>query len=256
MFDTHMHCEFSFDSQMTLKEASEAAAGQGIGIVVTEHWDYNYPTSPEMFRFDREKYFADNLPMRSERVLLGIEVGLQPHIAEKDDKVAKDFPFDMVIGSIHIMDGMDIYEGHHYKSMSKVESTECFLKSATASIKTHDNFDTLGHIDYICRYWPYENKEFSLNCCGEYWDEMFLALAGKEKAIEINTRRLANKESVEALLPFYKRFQQLGGKYCTIGSDAHEKEHVGRNIIIAREIAEAAGLIPVYFKNRKMIADK
>lgn len=256
MFDTHMHCEFSFDSKMTLKEAIASAEKQGIGIVITEHWDYDYPTNPEMFYFDREKYFVDNLPMRSENVLLGIEIGLQPHIAVKDDKVASDFPFDMVVGSIHIMDGMDIYEAHHYQNMSKEESTECFLRAAAASIETHNNFDTLGHIDYICRYWPYEDKEFSYNSCSFYWDKMLKVLAAKEKAIEINTRRLASKESVAALLPFYKRFKDLGGKYCTIGSDAHEKEHVGRNIIIAREIAEAAGLVPVYFKRRKMFFDR
>ena len=41
-------------------------------------------------------------------------------------------------------------------------------------------------------------------------------------------------------------------RFAVIGSDAHYKEHVGRRLDIAREIAEAAGLVPVYFEQRKM----
>ena len=49
MFDTHNHCEFSCDSKMTLQQAADTAAKLGIGIILTEHWDYEYPTNPEQF---------------------------------------------------------------------------------------------------------------------------------------------------------------------------------------------------------------
>ncbi|MBO6182403.1 MAG: histidinol-phosphatase, partial [Acidaminococcaceae bacterium] len=114
MFDTHNHCEFSCDSKMTLAQAAVTAEKLGIGMILTEHWDYEYPTNPEMFLFDRDVYFKQNLPLRSHTVLLGIEVGMQPHLAEKEDRVAEGYPFDYVIGSIHMMNRLDLYEETTY----------------------------------------------------------------------------------------------------------------------------------------------
>ena len=50
----------------------------------------------------------------------------------------------------------------------------------------------------------------------------------------------------------YKRYRELGGKYCTLGSDAHYKEHVGRRLQEALALAAQAELTPVYFKARRM----
>ena len=241
MFDTHNHCEFSCDSKMTLQQAADTAAKLGIGIILTEHWDYEYPTNPEQFLFDRDAYFKKNLPLRSDNVLLGIEVGMQPHLAEKEDKVPEGYPFDFVIGSIHMMNRLDLYEVTTYKGLSKEETM-------------HD--DAFGHIDYICRYWPYADKEFHMEENQQEWDRLFTVLIEKNKPIEINTRRLDAEAAVNALLPLYKRYKELGGKYCTLGSDAHYTEHIGRRLGVAAAIAKEAELQPVYFKERKMMLDR
>jgi len=256
MFDTHSHCEFSCDSSMTLPEAYAAAKKQGIGLIVTEHWDYEYPTNPEAFLFDREEYFKKNLPLRGEDLLLGIEVGMQPHLFEKENKVPDGFPFDYVIGSIHMMNRLDLYEKTTYAGLTKEETMHCYLRDSIESVKNHDNFDSLGHIDYICRYWPYEDKEFHMEENQEEWDTLFGLLIDKEKPIEINTRRLGDEAAVNALLPLYQRYHELGGQYCTIGSDAHEADHVGRRMQKAVEIAGASSLIPVYFRRRSMYLDR
>ena len=52
IFDTHMHCDYSCDSHMKIAEAVAAAKRQNIGIVITEHWDDDYPTNPSAFMFD------------------------------------------------------------------------------------------------------------------------------------------------------------------------------------------------------------
>ena len=85
------------------------------------------------------------------------------------------------------------------------------------------------------------------------FDALFKAIISRDAALEINTRRLGdmNKADVEKkFLPIYKRFVQLGGKYCTIGSDAHELHHLGRYVNTAIDIALAAGLQIVYYKER------
>ena len=255
MFDTHNHCEFSCDSKMTLAQAAITAEKLGIGIIITEHWDYEYPTNPEQFLFDRDAYFKKNLPLRSDRVLLGIEVGMQPHLAEKENKVPEGYPFDFVIGSIHMMNRLDLYEETTYKGLSKEETMHDFLRDSILSVERHDNFDAFGHIDYICRYWPYADKEFHMEENQQEWDKLFRILIEKNKPIEINTRRLESAEAVQSLLPLYKRYKELGGVYCTLGSDAHYTEHVGRRLAVAAAMAKETGLQPVYFKERKMVLD-
>ena len=60
MFDTHVHCGFSSDSTMTLEQAwSQVKDEPKRGMIVTEHWDYEYPGDPKKFIFDRDAYFAE-----------------------------------------------------------------------------------------------------------------------------------------------------------------------------------------------------
>ena len=252
IFDTHMHCQYSIDSKMKIDEAEAMAEAQGIGMIVTEHWDEDYPTNPEAFVFDIDDYFAKYEPYRSKKLLLGIEVGMQESTSANDDMLGKKYPFDFILGSMHCMNGRDMYEAKTYTGKTKLEAVEEFLKATAANLKLHDNFDSFAHIDYMCRYMPYEDKELVYAEAPELFDEVFRLLAAKEKAIEINTRRLDNPAAIKHLLVLYKRYRELGGRYATLGSDAHYKEHVGRRLAIAREIAEAAGLVPVYFEERKM----
>ena len=88
------------------------------------------------------------------------------------------------------------------------------------------------------------------------WDHLFRILIEKNKPIEINTRRLDSPAAINALIPLYKRYRELGGRYCTLGSDAHYTEHIGRRLDVAATLAKEVELQPVYFKERKMILDK
>jgi len=254
LFDTHMHCEFSCDSEMTLLQAIETAKVQGIGMIVTEHWDYDYPTNPTEFLFDLDAYFKNFEPYRTDTVLRGIEIGMQRHTAAKDELVAIEHDFDYVLGSIHCMGRKDIYEPDCYFGRNRAEVVEEFLDDTIYCLETHDNYDAFAHIDYICRYWPYEGveKQLHLEDNPAKFDKLFKLLISGNKPIEINTRRLADAEAAKALLPIYARYQALGGKYCTIGSDAHYTEHIGRDLSIAIKLAQATGLQPVYFRERKM----
>lgn len=254
LFDTHMHCDYSCDSHMQVADAIEAAAAQKIGAIITEHWDYDYPTNPEEFIFNIEEYFAKLLPLRSEKLLIGIEIGMQTHTAAKDEEIAAAYDFDYVLGSIHCMGRKDIYEPSCYEGRTREEIIEEFFHDTMVCLEQHSNYDAFAHIDYMCRYWPYQGAErhLRLQDAPEAFDKLFKLLIEQNKPIEINTRRLDDEEAAAYLLEIYQRYQQLGGRYCTLGSDAHYKEHVGRRLEAALAMAKAAGLQPVYFKERKM----
>lgn len=253
LFDTHNHCDFSCDSQMTLPEAIAAAEAQQIGIILTEHWDYEYPTNPKDFLFSREEYFCRNEKYRSDRVLLGIEVGMQPHLAALENAVAEGYPFDFVLGSVHCLHKLDLYEAATYTGMTKEDAEEAFLQESLLCVENHDNYDSFGHIDYLCRYWPYPGTHLNFEGHKASYTALLKLLIAKHKPIEINTRRLDDAQAVATLLPIYRCYKELGGEFVTLGSDAHYVEHVGRRLALAWDMAEQCGLQPVYFRKRKQI---
>lgn len=254
IFDTHIHCEFSCDSSMKLADAVAAAAARDIGMTLTEHWDYDYPTNPDAFTYDIDECFKAFAPYRSKTRLIGIEIGMQVQTAADDDRVAAGHDFDFVLGSIHCVRRRDLYEKSCYEGYSREEVIGQFLSDAITCVENHNDFDAFAHIDYICRYWPFAGyeRELHIEDNPELFDKLFKILIEKNKPIEINTRRLDDDRATAALLALYKRYQELGGKYCTLGSDAHYKEHVGRRMAEAVLMAKAVNLKPVYFKERKM----
>lgn len=180
-------------------------------------------------------------------------MGMKIDKVDEINKIVEDNPFDYVIGSVHIVDYIDIFQHTFYEGRSKDETYKQYLKYMIHCLKTHDNIDSLGHIDYISRYSPYEDKEIYYEDYSDYIDEVLKILAFKEKAMEINSRRIKDANAVKNLMTIYKRFYELGGRLVTIGSDAHTPEAVGKNLYKAKEIAEECNLKPVYFKERKML---
>ena len=251
MIDTHIHTEFSLDSQMKLHHGLEYASKQAIGMTITEHLDLNYPTGAD-FTFDIDKYFNDYGRYRDGNLMLGIEIGMQLNCLEENREIVNKYPFDYIIGSIHVAKEQDIYYPKFYADKTKKDAFEQYFLSMIDCLKKYDFIDSLGHIDYISRYANYNDKEIHYHEFNEYINEILKVIVENEKVMEINTRRLSNNEAYNNLIKVYKAYKQIGGKYVTIGSDAHKTEDIGANFILAKNICDICSLKPVYFKNRKM----
>lgn len=249
-YDTHMHCQRSCDSKMTLSEAVATAKDLGIGMCVTEHWDYDYPTFPQAFHFDMDDYAKDVEAIRNDRVLMGIEIGMMPHLVEKNTALARSKNFDYILCSIHCVHRMDIYDSKYYTGKSKKQVMEEYLMDMVTCLRTHPEIDSLAHIDYIARYWIYEGG-LNYKDAPDLWDQVFKVLVDREIALELNTRRLPEAGVAEELKPLYLRYKELGGKYVTTGSDAHYTHAIGTEIKRATELLKDWGLTPIYYKNRK-----
>lgn len=250
LYDTHLHTTFSTDSRMTLAAAVDRGRELGLGLTVTEHMDLDFP-KPEAFLFDLDEYFRAYGPQRGDSLLLGIEIGMRPDLVRQNADILAGRPFDFVIGSIHVVDGIDIYLEDFYLGRSKQDVFSHYFDSMLACLATYDFIDSLGHIDYITRYARFADPEIYYGEFADYIDAILGRLIALDKAIEINTRRLASADSVAALLPIYHRFRQLGGRHVTIGSDAHKPADIGHHFALAFDMAEACGLTPVYFKSRR-----
>jgi len=249
MFDCHLHTTFSTDSKMKIEEVIQRCNSLNIGAIITEHMDLNFPR-PNEFIFDAEKYLEEYEQYRNDKLLLGFEMGMRLDCIGENKALTEKHKFDYVIGSVHLVNNKDIYGEALYANKSKKEAYEEYLNCVYDCVKEYDFFDCLGHIDYISRYSIYEDREIYYEDYREKIDRVLKTLVEKEKAIEINTKRLNDKRAEANLLNIYKRYNELGGKLAVLGSDSHVANNIGSNFDIGRAIAEAANLKLVYFKNR------
>lgn len=248
LFDSHMHTCFSSDSKMLMAEAITRGRELNIGITITEHMDINYP-GPLAFTFDVDQYFAEYTKYRSDNVLLGIEIGMRSDCLAENCRLIEASPFDYVIGSVHVVDEIDIYLPEFYEGRNKQEVYRQYFEAMLQCVTCYDGIHSLGHIDYIARYAGFLDPEVYYSDFKEHIDEILRVLARKGKALEINTRRLGNKAAMEILMPIYERFYEVGGRLVTIGSDAHRVNEIGRGLAEGVEIADRSKLKVVYFKD-------
>lgn len=250
MFDSHIHTTFSTDSNMHIKHVLDKINNLNIGAVITEHMDIDFPKQG-LFTFDVPKYFDEYRGHRSDKLLLGVEMGMMQENLDKNAEVCRNNEFDYVIGSIHCMNQKDLYARETYKDASKKETYEEYLGCMNECVKSHSYFDALGHIDYICRYSGFEDAEIYAKEHAVLLDEVLRNLALRGKAIEINTRRFKDNKAVHNLINIYKRFKELGGTMAVLGSDSHIPDSIGFGFKEGIEVAEKSGLKLIYFKNRK-----
>lgn len=251
IFDSHMHTKFSADSEMLAAEAIDRAASLNMGVVFTEHFDYGLEINGKDFTFDAATYMNEYKNLRGEKVRLGVEVGLRESARAANENFLTQADFDFVIGSIHLVDDLDIYYTHFYIGKDKATAYRKYFEQMAAEIAVAD-FDALGHIDYICRTAPYDNPEIDYPTFKAEIDAVLKIVVEREKVLELNTRRFYSARAVEELVPVYKKYRELGGRYVTIGSDAHKVAAVGNYFERALEFARELDLTPVTFCERKL----
>ena len=115
------------------------------------------------------------------------------------------------------------------------------------------DFDSLAHLTYPTRYIIQRtdiNPE--LDRYSEVIDNILKALVDRDKALEINTSGLRTIGVTMPDINIIKRFKELGGKYVTIGSDAHSVSKLGYGIEKGIEIAKTCGFdYFTVFENRQ-----
>ncbi len=249
IFDAHIHTDFSSDSKMLLTDAMMRAKECGIGLITTEHMDLLYPKHDQLI-FDVDDYFATYNQYRSNHLLLGIELGMRTECVTENYAIVKKDRFDYVLGSIHMVEGIDIYYDFFYENRTKAQTYASYFETMAKCVKEYKFIDALGHIDYIARYAKYEDTEIYYHEFQDFIDEVLKKTIANDIVLELNTRRLGERSVVNALTPIYKRYYELGGRLVIIGSDAHTQQAIGSNFAIAKEFLEQCKLQLIYFKNR------
>ena len=251
IYDSHVHTVMSCDADTTVAQAIRATEERGIGLVITDHMDWDFPAPFPDFRVDLERFFREYGPLRSDRVLLGIELGMTAESIDQCREIAASRPFDFVLGSVHVLHGREVDDAL-YAECDEAEVYREYLTEATRLVEAIQ-VDALAHIDYPLRT---TSRELP---CADYAAEfgaLFAAMLRRNVCLELNTSRLADGAAYANLLAICRAYRAVGGPYVTLGSDAHEPQEVANNFALAEAFLEETGLIPVHFCQRKMIIDK
>lgn len=231
--DVHMHSNFSHDSEFSPEEMVLGAIEKNLEVICfTDHYDKDDFAWGQEDVFDPEEYFEIMVPLQQKYkdridMRIGVEIGMQPYLEPFYREFVKKYPFDFVIGSVHSIRKSDIAFGEIFKGYSDEEVYRMTLEETLEDVKIYDDFDTLGHLDYMTRYGKEREKQYSYTKYSDLIDEILKTLIKKEKGLELNMAGL--KYGLPYAHPHkdvLKRYKELGGEIITIGADGHKPEHI------------------------------
>lgn len=244
--DFHTHTKFSEDSTADIDQVIQSAISSEMKyLCITDHHDIDYEDNT--FLLDPVSYF-DTLASFQEKykgkihLLIGVEMGLQPHIKSQVADFLHTRPFDFIIGSSHVINGLDPYYPNIWENHSTEEVMRMYFQNILENLQVHDNFDVYGHIDYAIRYAKDQDTNYSYEKYQDILDEILKTIIFLSKGIEINTGGLRKGlRSTNPCFEIVKKYHELGGSIITVGSDAHIPEDIGADFEKARELLLAAG---------------
>lgn len=225
--DSHTHSENSFDGNDNIIMMCESASNLGLySLTVTDHCECqeylqgNYQKSLSKSILDISKaraLYHDRL-----LVLTGIELGqpTQNITAARDALSLTDY--DFVLGSLHNLDKQQDFYYLNYNTENVPHILEKYFIEIFELVQ-QDCFDSLAHLTYPLRYIVGNAKiNIKLEDYMDIINEILATLVKNHKALEVNTSGL--RQVIGKTLPdeqIIRRYRELGGKYITIGSDAH-----------------------------------
>jgi histidinol-phosphatase (PHP family) len=161
---------------------------------------------------------------------------------EQNRALTQGCPFDFVIGSSHCVRSIDVYYPAFYEGRTEDEAYREYFEAILENVNSGADFDVYGHLDYIVRYGPNKNREYSYRKYAEVIDEILRQLIARGKGIELNTAGfkygLGHPNPTEEIL---SRYHELGGEILTLGSDGHKPEHVAYDFEKIPQLLKNAG---------------
>lgn len=252
--DTHMHTSYSGDSDAPMENMIKSAIDKGLKhICITEHQDFDFVYQEgepsDFFEVNTDQYLYDLAVLKEKYmgkicVSFGIELGVQEHLAQKLNIYSSSYDFDFIIASSHLCNHEDPYLPSFWEGKAEKDGYHEYFQYISKCIRIFRNFDSYGHLDYVLRYGPNKNRDFSMTEYGDDIDMILKLLIANEKALEVNSSGLSQKYGLGQPHPnieILKRYKELGGELITIGSDAHTPERIAEDFDKVENILKDLG---------------
>jgi histidinol-phosphatase (PHP family) len=260
-FDLHTHHYRCGHAEGEIRDYIESAIASGlVAIGISDHSPY-FGSEEEhaqpliaMAKSEFPKYVAEILRLKEEYksqidVLLGVESDFFPEFAEIYREVYAQYPFDYIIGSVHQVNAVSIFNRNRWKKHTeaqKVSVKEAYYDLIQQSARS-GMFQILGHIDAMKGFYPAFSDiktniiEETLRVIGEY-----------KIAIEINTS--GKTKDCGGWYPSDEILERalFHGVEVTFGSDAHKPTRVADEWDeVAAKLKEIGFKQWVYFKQKQ-----
>lgn len=250
--DFHLHSSFSGDSTAPMEDMILKGISLGLNTMCfTEHMDmdYVYPNPGEegMFELNTDSYLYELIRLKEKyagqiKILFGVELGVQPHLRRQLAVYAKSFDFDFIIASSHLCNRKDPYYPSFYEGRSDEEAYREYFNSVLDHLKTFENFDVYGHLDYVVRYGKTKDADYCYEKYRDVLDPILETILEKEKGIELNTGAINyHLKELNPCTDLLKRYRSLGGEIITVGSDAHKPDAVAKGFDYAADVLTECG---------------
>ncbi len=266
--DYHVHSEFSSDSREKLENIFGMALKKGLKeIAITDHLDLDYPEGELTFMLDFERYVETLKEYREIYrkwldIKIGVELGLQPHLKDNVEikRILQSSDLDFIIGSTHVVEGMELDQDGFYRRITKDEAHERYFKTIYENVRAFEGWSVCGHLDFIKRYGGKYHRDHKLMDYLKHMDiidAILKTIIDKGSGLEVNTsgyRYGLGEQSPCGLI--LKRYRELGGEIVTIGSDAHSAGHIAKDFDRAIRALKQQGFNYYSVFNRKKVEFK
>jgi len=230
--DYHVHTTYS-DGSGTIAECVEHAISMGLPeIGIADHLSAVQPTawdsaSTPFALLDRYVEEVRDAAARHDEivVLLGVEADYVPEYEAELAELLSAYPFDSVVGGVHVIDGFDFDDPARRDDARWSDSDTLFIAyyEKVRRAAEFGRFDILAHLDYIGLWGHTAGPAVDVEI-----DAVLDAIAASGSAIELNTDRISDPAGVMYPSVDILRRALVRGISLVISSDAHAAQHVGR----------------------------
>ncbi len=258
LIDYHLHNHFSPDSDSDTATLIETERGHGVThLCFTNHSEWFERHEEVVGTFDLDEATARFGEVRDEIESLrprfpdmdlrfGAEIQYQEQYLEDLGKFVRATPFDFILGSVHLIDGILISGGKHageaFKAMNEETAYSHYFESMQKWVEW-GQFDAVAHFD-ICKkfghlhYGPFDPIKYE-----SIIKRILKTMKEKGIGIELNAGSL--HKNCHELFPhpqILKWCLEVGIENYTFGSDAHNPQHAGLYMPEVLAIAKEAGI--------------
>lgn len=247
--DLHMHSIYSPDGHHTPDAMFQRGLELGLeAMAITEHaeWHKGDAGFPRV-----EEYFHATLACRTKfaqqglGVYTGVELG-NPHIyARQAYHLLDEFPFDIIIGSVHWLYDINIHDTAVFRGRNLNEVYTDYFYEASRLCEEFP-IDILAHFDRILWRATLLGLPFYPTQLEKPIRTMLSTVVRRGISLELNTRHLAmNPTWRENLTTILTWFKEEGGLGLVVNSDAHQTSQITLNFDIAETLLRQTGLLAI-----------
>jgi histidinol-phosphatase (PHP family) len=259
VIDLHLHTSRCGHATGTVAEFVEAGRAAGIGVMCfTDHLPMpeSYPQHYTMGAGELDAYMSDVRAAAKDskaaggpEILCGIEADWLPGSMDVFRDLVASRDFDMVLGSVHFVDGWAFDDPDLVERYATVDVDALWDRyfAEVAAAAGSGLFDAIAHPDLVKKFGFFPSVDAT-----EWYERAASALAESGCAVEVNTAGLRKPVGeIYPSLPMLRACRRYGVP-ATTGSDAHVPGEVGAGLASARALLRDAGYDSlVVFRNRR-----